>query len=252
MSLYLKQLEQLVALQRVDHEIFDIEQELKDAPQEVEALEKRFNDLEVQRVRLLDKISHIKEQEKRLNLEREEDAQRIKKRKSQMITLENGRDYHAMAREMDNMEKVNRSREEEKVLLIEELNRQDAAFQELDATYQAVKSDLEEKRNNLQARIDSANAVLDDLNRRREIASHDVPPPVFARYEFIRQRLTHPVIVGVKEGICSGCHIAIPPQTFIELQKGQQILSCPNCQRLIFWCEHFSTEAEPKTESEAE
>ncbi len=243
-SLYLKQLEQLVALQRVDHEIFAIHQELKEAPQEVEALEKRFNDLEAQRLRLLDKITHIKEQEKRLNFEIEEDAQRIKKRKSQMMTLENGRDYHAMAREMDNMEKVNRSREEEKVLLMEELTRQDTAFKELDETYQAVKADLEEKKNNLQARIDTANAALEDLNQRRLIASRDVPAPVFARYEFIRQRLDHPVIVAVKDGICSGCHIAIPPQAFIELQKGQQILSCPNCQRLIFWCEHFLNEAE--------
>ena len=66
------------------------------------------------------------------------------------------------------------------------------------------------------------------------------------RYEFIRRRLEHPVIVAVKEGICSGCHIAVPPQSFIELQRGQQILSCPNCQRLIFWCEHFSVEEAPQ------
>lgn len=59
------------------------------------------------------------------------------------------------------------------------------------------------------------------------------------RYEFIRERLEHPVIVGVRDGICTGCNIAIPPQSFIELQGGKQILSCPNCQRLIFWEEHF-------------
>ena len=57
----------------------------------------------------------------------------------------------------------------------------------------------------------------------------------------------------MREGICSGCHIAIPPQSFIELQRGQQILSCPNCQRLIFWNEHFpdmelqAAPAKPKT-----
>ena len=80
------------------------------------------------------------------------------------------------------------------------------------------------------------------LNEKRAGASKNIPQPVFMRYEFIRRRLEHPVIVGVKEGICSGCHISVPPQSFIELQRGQQILSCPNCQRLIFWCEHFSME----------
>ena len=68
------------------------------------------------------------------------------------------------------------------------------------------------------------------------------------RYEFIRSRLEHPVIVAVKDGVCSGCNIAVPPQAFIELQRGRQILSCPNCQRLIFWCEHFSPSQETKAE----
>jgi predicted nucleic acid-binding Zn-ribbon protein len=45
----------------------------------------------------------------------------------------------------------------------------------------------------------------------------------------------------VSEGICGGCHIRIPPQSFNELQKGKQILGCPNCQRIIFWVEHSPT-----------
>ena len=32
----------------------------------------------------------------------------------------------------------------------------------------------------------------------------------------------------------------IPPQTFIELQGGHKIINCPNCQRLIYWVEHFN------------
>ena len=67
----------------------------------------------------------------------------------------------------------------------------------------------------------------------------DIPAPVLGRYEFIRNRLRHPVIVPVEEGICSGCHIAIPPQVFIDLQRGNHIMSCPNCQRLMYWGNHF-------------
>lgn len=252
MSLYLKQLEQLVALQKIDHEIFTVQKALEEAPRQVAALEKKFQELSQQHERLLDKIAHIKEQEKRLNLEIDDEAQRIKKRKNQMMSLETGRDYHAMAREMDNMEKLNRSREEEKTLLLEELAHQNEAFQAADEKYQAVRQELDETRASLQARIDESTAILKALGERRKVASADVPAPVFSRYEFIRERLEHPVIVSVEEGVCSGCHIAIPPQSFIELQKGQQILSCPNCRRLIYWCEHFSAPAEAATEKAEE
>ena len=72
---------------------------------------------------------------------------------------------------------------------------------------------------------------------------------MLGRYEFIRNRLRHPVIVPVNEGVCSGCHIAIPPQVFIDLQRGSHIMSCPNCQRLMYWGNHFQ---DPEAEKAAE
>jgi predicted nucleic acid-binding Zn-ribbon protein len=240
LSLYLKQIEQLVALQRVDDEILVIARELQDAPSEVKGLQERFNVLDEQRNRILEKIEHLKEQEKRLGGEIENDALKVKKSKSKLMLVGNTKEYHAMMREMDNLEKVNRLREEEKIALAEELARQQSSLQELDESYLSLKSELEVKQASLQERIDEANKVIAQLNRKRATACQEVPAPILSRYEFIRERLDNPVIVSVDTGVCNGCHIAIPPQSFIELQKGHQILSCPNCQRLIYWCEHFS------------
>lgn len=242
LSLYLKQIEQLVALQKVDDHIYGIKAELKNAPQEVEGLQQRFDVLEEQRNRLLDKLTHLKEQEKRLGTEIEDDSLRIKKSKSKLMLVGNTKEYHAMMREMDNMEKMNRSREEEKLALAEELQRQTEAMTEMDERYTTLKAELETKKASLDARLIEAGAGLSDLESQRNAAGKEVPPPVLSRYEFIRQRLENPVIVPVDKGVCSGCHISIPPQSYIELQKGTQILSCPNCQRLIYWSEHFCVE----------
>ena len=235
MELYLRQIEQLVALQQVDHEIYNIKKELARAPQEIEELETEFSSLEERRGRVVEKLDHLKEQEKRLVLEIDDDAARIKKSKSKMLMVENSREYQAMSREMDNMERSNRTREEEKTVLMEELQRQNTIFEDLETAYTAAKGSLEEKRASLQSRLDEYNAELDKLMSRRTNAKKDIPAPVLGRYEFIRERLENPVIVPVEERICSGCNIAIPPQTYIELQKCKQILSCPNCQRLIYW-----------------
>ena len=79
MELYLRQIEQLVALQQVDHEIYNIKKELARAPQEIEDLESEFTGLEERLSRVVEKLDHLKEQEKRLNLEIEDDTARIKK-----------------------------------------------------------------------------------------------------------------------------------------------------------------------------
>ncbi len=239
MSLYLKQIEQLVALQKVDDEIYVIRKDLNNAPKEIEGLRSSFAQMEEQRNKLLEKITHLQEQERRVNQEIEDDAARIKKSKNKLMMVGNSKEYHAMMREMDSMERSNRTREEEKMALSEELTRQNEALAALEGEYSNIKADLEVKEAGLAERMDKAKNTLVGLDASRREAGQEVPLPVLSRYEFIRERLEHPVIVPVENGVCSGCHISIPPQSYIELQKGSQILSCPNCQRLIYWSEHF-------------
>ena len=132
---------------------------------------------------------------------------------------------------------------------------QETTLAECEQEHGALKAELDAARAGLDARLAQAREELDSLNRKRVNVGKAIPRPVFMRYEFIRKRLEHPVIVAVREGVCSGCNIAVPPQAFIDLQRGQQILSCPNCQRLIFWCEHFAGEqpaAAPATAAPAE
>lgn len=239
-ALYFDQIKQLVELQKVDDAIFAVRQELESAPRDLEELKLRFEAADAQRNRVLDKLAHLQEQQKRLSLEIDDDSARIKKSKNKLMQVGNTREYHAMMREMDSMEKVNRSREEEKMTLLEELQLQNDALAKIDRDYSALKAELEVKRDGLEEKLRKAKDNLEKLNEKRSQVSKFIPQPVFMRYEFIRVRLEHPVIVAVKDGVCSGCNIAVPPQSFIELQRGQQILSCPNCQRLIFWCEHFN------------
>ncbi len=249
MSLYLEQIRQLVSLQSVDDVILTIDNELGQAPREVEELTERFSAAEAQRNRVLEKVNHLKEQEKRINLELEEDNARIRKSRNKLMQVANAREYQAMAREMDGMEKVNRTREEERTALLEEMKTQEAALEEATSVWSALKEDLEAKRSNLDERLEEARRRRAEMEKLRADTGAEVPRPVLDRYEFIRRRLAHPVIVPVTAGVCAGCRIAVPPQIFIELQGGHKILNCPNCQRLIYWSEHLQPPQEAVSEA---
>jgi predicted nucleic acid-binding Zn-ribbon protein len=235
----LKQIEQLVELQKVDDQIHAIRKELINAPKEIEDLKKDFKQLEEERAGVQDKLEHLREQEKRLHMDIEDDVTRIKKSKSKLMLVGNSKEYQAMMREMDSLEKMNRDREEEEKIMADELNRQTAAYDLAEERYNKLKKELAEKEAGLTERTEIAQSELNRLDIKRRDAIKLVPLPVLSRYEFIRERLSYPVIVPVNSGICSGCNISIPPQGFIELQKGKQILSGPNCQRLIYWSEYF-------------
>lgn len=215
---------------------------MEKAPREVETLRAEFAALQAEKLHVDDKMTHLREQAKRIDFDIDNDLDKISKGKDKLMQVGNAKEYHAMMREMDSLEKTTRTREEEKITLAEELERQKAAIADIAERYAAMEADLTAKEESLDARLKEADKSRKSLDMQRSDAGKDIPAPVLARYEFIRQRLAHPVIVPVSNGICSGCNISIPPQGYIELQKGAQILSCPNCQRLIYWSEHFSAE----------
>jgi hypothetical protein len=241
--MYLKQIEQLVMLQKIDDEIILLEEELNGAPKEIEVLETEEAHLVEAKNQIQEKIDFLKAQQSRLESEIEDDSLKLKKSKSKLMQVGNTKEYHAMMREMDNLEKLNRLRDEDKLAVAEELGRQTEAIGELDEKSKTVEAQLTKAKSNLDSRVKAAKKRLAQLDEARKNAGKAVPKPILSRYEFIRSRLNNPVIVHVAAGVCSGCNISIPPQAFIELQKGQQILSCPNCQRLIYWLEHFPNDA---------
>lgn len=250
MSLYLDRIKQLVELQAVDDALYAVDKALEQAPKKVETLAAEFQTVDTQRSKLKDKLNHMHEQQKRIDNEAEDDNSRLRKSKSKLMQVSNSREYQAMSREMDSMEKVSRTRDEERTALSDEIRLQSEALEQTDAQWQAIKNKLDDEQAGLDSRLEEARVRRVELEKQRSTCGSDVPRPILDRYEFIQRRLPHPVIVPVTNAVCEGCRITIPPQTYIELQSGNKILNCPNCRRLIYWSEHFSENKPSENDAE--
>ncbi len=240
MSMYIEQIKKLVELQEIDSEMINLENRLVEAPKYMEELQNRYDKMKAAKDDLEDSVSMLRKQKQKLEADAEEDSNKIKKSKNKLMMVENSKEYHAMLREMDSMEKTNRMREEELSLLVEDLQNQEARLEDMNKELESLKEELAQQKESFSHEEKEIKDRIEVLKSQREQACSRVPEPILARYNFIRERLHNPVIVSVSNGVCKGCNISIPPQAFIELQKGEQILSCPNCQRLIFWEDHFS------------
>ena len=45
------------------------------------------------------------------------------------------------------------------------------------------------------------------------------------------------VVVEARGESCSGCFMSIPPQIFVNVKKNAEIITCPNCQRILYYKE---------------
>ncbi len=242
MSKYIDQIKKLVELQEVDSEMIKLKDRLVEAPKHLDELQDSVDDIEGRMEQTRERLDLLNQQKNKLQKDIEEDSHKVKKSKNKLMMVSNTKEYHAMMREMDNLEKLNRFREEEMTNLLEDIQVHQEKMEELSTQMESVREELALSQSTLDSEMEKINKRISQLEKSRKKACANVPVPILSRYNFIRDRLNNPVIVSVKRGVCTGCYISIPPQSFIEIQKGEQILSCPNCQRLIFWEEHFSND----------
>jgi len=244
LSKYIEQIKKLVSLQEIDTELIQLKNRMEEAPRHLENLQNELKNLEEQKSHIEERVKLLSEQKKKLQNDIEQDSDKIKKSKNKLMMVSNTKEYHAMMREMDNLEKLNRFREEELNNLLEDLQTQQTKKEELNNEFQSLQDELATTQATLDSELQQIQERIQELEKDREKACADVPVPILSRYNFIKDRLHNPVIVSVRQSVCTGCFISIPPQSFVEIQKGEQILSCPNCQRLIYWEEHYSGNSE--------
>jgi hypothetical protein len=73
-----------------------------------------------------------------------------------------------------------------------------------------------------------------DRSRRDELVG-GVDADLRRRYEMIFSRRGGVAVVPVRGGTCQGCHMHVPPQLYNQIQRNEQLILCPNCQRMLYW-----------------
>ncbi len=57
---------------------------------------------------------------------------------------------------------------------------------------------------------------------------------MIGKYDLLRDRRNGLAIVNVLGGVCQGCFMNLPPQQYNILLRGDKMLDCPSCQRMLY------------------
>jgi predicted nucleic acid-binding Zn-ribbon protein len=70
---------------------------------------------------------------------------------------------------------------------------------------------------------------------RRQSLIDRVDTEVRRRYEMTLSRRGGVAVVAVRDGTCQGCRMRVPPQLYNQIQRNDQVILCPSCQRMLHW-----------------
>ena len=227
-------IEQLVALQEIDLVIDKIDSEIK---QEQDGLDGRISSLVEREDRISEQETLIEELEKERRTLEDEMADKIahvKERQSKMMQVQTSREQTALLKEIEDAKKSVKENEEKIVSIMEQVEKLTAEATEEKNLLKAEKTLVDEEKEKVKSVIDELSKGKKTKKNKRDKQADAVNGSMIQKYEILRERRNGLAIVNVLDGVCQGCFMNLPPQKYNMLLRGDQVLECPSCQRLIY------------------
>jgi len=240
----LPDLKTVIELQQIDSKIAELSTQIDDLPAQIASLEANLREYvnahEERQRRLGATLKERRELEGEIRVIQE----RISRHKDQLYQVKTNEQYRAMLKEIEGEEANIRKIEDqvlEKMIEAEELEKQvrDAAAQlegekarvalEIERLKELQQADMRE-REGLQGRRQELEAALDESVR--------------SLYERIRQARRGLVVAEVRDGLCTACNVRLRPQVYNDVRTGEALLTCDNCDRILYYVEPAAVAAE--------
>jgi predicted nucleic acid-binding Zn-ribbon protein len=159
----------------------------------------------------------------------------LKKTKDRLLEVKTNKEYQAILKEIETIENKNSEIEDEIISGLEEIDRMRAEVRAKEKDFETHRAQYEKEKKKIEKEISQLDHDLADAEKRTDALRKQIRDELLKRYETIKGRRNGVAVASVWKEVCGGCHMNIPPQMYIELQRSSELLTCPNCNRIVYW-----------------
>jgi len=229
------ELEKLIDLQKTDTNIRRLEKSIETAVERRASIEQEFEQHAFS-------IREVQSTRDRLHAERADLERQIADNKTYLERAnrnlkhaQNQKEYETAMRETDSLQKQIAAFEAqviEKMTAVEEVEKElenrAEEINTLDAKRAAALADFEKQ-------LEADRAELDGELKRRNDVFVTLPTQLAAVYNRLVKRGRDGIAVAeVVNGSCSACFMSLRPQMQVEVKRGDQIITCDSCSRILY------------------
>ncbi len=229
-----EKLEKLKSLQDVLAERYEIESKVEDLPKRLIG---NTESLERERKEYIQKNSEYENEKKHvseLKASLEEITKSREENEKNMDNIQTHREYEILEKQISDAQ-------EQEDSIRKELLREEKRLSELNDILEEKKSSIDFNENELnktkasqEQELATYNAKLEELKNEEKDVSDGIEQEILIKFQRIIKR-NRKGIVAVKGNVCDGCHMILPAQFANEVHKGEKILFCPYCSRILFY-----------------
>jgi len=160
---------------------------------------------------------------------------KLKDRRMRITRIRNDKELGLAKRELEILKEEVDTLETELLTVMELVEAATAKHQELESVLAHLTAERDAEAPQIKERLAHLATEIERERAERTDLIRTVDGELRRRYEMIFSRRGGLAVVEVREGICQGCRMRVPPQLFNEIQRNEQVILCPSCQRMLYW-----------------
>jgi predicted nucleic acid-binding Zn-ribbon protein len=229
------ELQKLIALQNLDTTIRKLEKDQQAIPERRAEIEREFDQRAFEIRALENRRDEARHARARLENEALEQKTRAERAERNLMSSKKQDEYTAAIREADAARKQISALETQILEQMEQLEQAEASLKERAGEIASMNSDREAK---LKAFDEETSTIADRLvttRKEREEVFANLPKPMSALYARIGARIRDGVAVAeARNRSCTACFMSLRPQVMAEVRRGDEIITCDNCGRILY------------------
>ena len=239
------ELQKLIALQNLDTTIRKLEKDQLAIPERRAEIEREFDQRAFEIRALENRREEAKHTRARLENEVVEQRGRAERAERNLMSSKKQDEYTAAIREADAARKQISALETQILEQLETLEQAEAALKERADEIASLNSDRDAR---LKAFDDETGTIGDRLTiarKERDEVFANLPKPMSGMYARIKARIRDGVAVAeARNRSCTACFMSLRPQVMAEIRRGEEVLTCDNCGRILYFVHSDSIEAD--------
>jgi predicted nucleic acid-binding Zn-ribbon protein len=227
-------LELLFELQNYDIKISDVNKQISLAPSSIEQkniiLEDKKAELSEEKKKYVDLVSLKKEKESLLA----DKEKAIEKHSMELNTVKSNDTYKALLLEKAKAKADKNILEDELLALMEKVDEESAKIKTAENEFQKFEENIKKEITDIKNNANKLKEEAIALENKREEHKLKVSKSVLSHYERLKEGRDGRGLVIVDGESCGGCGMVLRTQLINQALKGQDLVFCDNCSRILF------------------
>ena len=224
-----------IRLHELDQEASRLNKEVAALPKHIAEIEKKLEAhtrrLEADRTALAANQRERKSREDDIKVQ----EQKISKLRDQTSAAKTNDQYKAFQHEVEFCQKEIRRFEDRILELMEESEQLDRNVKAADVALKAERAQVESEKKDAETCTAADRAELATIAKTRAEIAAEIAPAVLESYNRARKKTGGGGVAEMLDGRCGVCQIALRQEVLQNLRRGDSMLPCENCSRLLYY-----------------